>query len=82
MSINLSGDPTSTLPRYDFSGTVVVLTGGARGIGKAIEQNLPFASPTADRFIILSHGEQVAKDDRSDLHGHEKIMALFMGPQT
>jgi branched-chain amino acid transport system ATP-binding protein len=46
------------------------------------EQNLPFASRIADRYLILSQGEQVARGDRSDLHNHEKIMALFMGPQN
>lgn len=46
------------------------------------EQNLPFATRIVDRYIILSQGEKVAGGDRSDLLDHEKIMALFMGPQN
>lgn len=45
------------------------------------EQNLPFATRIADRYVILSQGELVAAGDRSNLHDHAKIMALFMGPQ-
>jgi ABC-type branched-subunit amino acid transport system ATPase component len=45
------------------------------------EQNLPFTTRNADRYIILSQGEQVAEGERSDLHDHVKIMELFMGPQ-
>ncbi|WP_305824133.1 ABC transporter ATP-binding protein [Massilia brevitalea] len=45
------------------------------------EQNLPFATRIADRYIVLSQGEQVAEGEQSDLHDHSRIMALFMGPK-
>lgn len=37
MSINSSVKAVGSLPHYDFGGKVVVVTGGARGIGAAIE---------------------------------------------
>jgi ABC-type branched-subunit amino acid transport system ATPase component len=46
------------------------------------EQNLPFATRIADRYLILSQGEKVAEGGQADLHDHAKIMGLFMGPQN
>lgn len=43
------------------------------------EQNLPFASRIADRFIVLSQGEMVSSGDKAGLGRHDEIMAMFMG---
>ena len=46
------------------------------------EQNLPFASRIADRYIILSQGEKVASGVQADLSNHEEIMSHFMGQEA
>lgn len=43
------------------------------------EQNVPFASRTADRYIILSYGEIVQSGDKSELENPEQIANAFMG---
>jgi branched-chain amino acid transport system ATP-binding protein len=51
-----------------------------RNIGILLaEQNLPFASRIADRYIVLSQGEKVASGRKEDLNDHDRIMTLFMG---
>ncbi len=46
------------------------------------EQNLPFASRVADRYMILSQGEKVSSGVRADLSNHEEIMSYFMGQEA
>jgi branched-chain amino acid transport system ATP-binding protein len=43
------------------------------------EQNLPFASRIADRYVVLSQGELVAAGSKDELGRHDEIMAMFMG---
>jgi branched-chain amino acid transport system ATP-binding protein len=43
------------------------------------EQNVPFASRIADRYVILSYGQIVRTGDKEDLKDPEKIADAFMG---
>ncbi|MDP4026492.1 ABC transporter ATP-binding protein [Methylobacterium sp. NEAU 140] len=43
------------------------------------EQNLPFASRIADRYLVLSQGELVATGSKDELGRYDEIMAMFMG---
>lgn len=43
------------------------------------EQNIPFASRIASRFIMLAGGEVVMRGGRAELDQHDSILAAFLG---
>jgi branched-chain amino acid transport system ATP-binding protein len=42
------------------------------------EQNLPFASRVADRFVVLTHGRTTLRGEAGQLQQHEMILAAYM----
>lgn len=42
------------------------------------EQNLPFASRVADRFIVLAHGRTTMRGEAEQLKNHEMILAAYL----
>lgn len=54
-----------------------------RGIAMLVaEQNLPFASQIADRYVVIAHGHLVAAGDRQALQGVDDLMSLYMGAEA
>ncbi|MBW3098438.1 ABC transporter ATP-binding protein [Pseudohoeflea coraliihabitans] len=52
----------------------------ARGLALLLaEQNVPFASRIADRYIILSQGEVMRRGGKDDLKNPEELADVFMG---
>lgn len=46
------------------------------------EQNLPFASQIADRYLVIAHGHLVSEGPGEALHGIDDLMSLLMGEEA
>lgn len=66
MSINSYGKPISTRPQYNFGDKVVVVTGGARGIGERI----------AARFIAAGAAVSIWDQSQADVSSAAQMMVV------